>query len=82
MNRNLNTFLTKAGMYLIALVLLIIAAVMLSAGNVGAGIGLGFAGLIYLGGLSSYSKKQKRKREMREAYTEAQEDLAKKKQKR
>ena len=65
MNRIVKTFLTKAAMYLIALVLLIVAVVMLNAGNTGVGVGLFIAGLLYLSGLVSYSKKEKRKREMR-----------------
>ena len=79
MQRRAKTFLPGAAMYLIGLVLVIIGAVVMGAGRIGLGVLLMFLGVVYYGSMVSYFRKQKRKREMREAYIEAQEDLAKRK---
>lgn len=70
--------MNSAGMYLIALILIILAVVFLNRGNTVAG-GWCFAiGIVYLLSLRQYRKREKKKSIVRDAMLEADEERERK----
>jgi hypothetical protein len=71
-------FWTAVAMYGIAMVAMLIGIILLSNGLLGGGMSLLVIGIIYAAAWNRYTKEQRKKRMMRDAYIEAQEKLNKK----